>query len=61
MKKLKIGISDIAEAKGVHYRTALRHFREGRYGEDLLSVAVYICDSRAFRRLAETKESDEEG
>lgn len=46
-KKAEYTIADIAEAAGVHYRTALRHEAQGRYVYgDLASVVRYINVTR---------------
>jgi hypothetical protein len=62
-KKARIGIREIAEAAGVDYRTALRHFNSGRFlydpenpADSLLSWAVYISGGNAISRLLKVME-----
>lgn len=57
-KNLSISLKDIAKAKGVNYRTVIRHKGKGEFFIDhanislsLLSIAVYLCDNMAFKRL----------
>ena len=67
-QKLKIGIADVAEAKGISYRKCLRHMHDGAFfldnerpGESLLSISVYVCDSNAYRRLIEVMDENVSG
>jgi len=62
-QKLAIGVSDVAQAKGVNYRACLRDKNAGEFfldnekpEESLLSVSVYVCNSSAFWKLTQMQE-----